>query len=95
MRKLTVNTFLTLDGVMQAPGGPDEDPSGGFTFGGWSVNYWDEQMGQVMGEALSTPFDLQRVRCTLRGRAAGRAAPAWTPEQPRHFAPRGRPQAAR
>ena len=58
MRKLIVSTFLTLDGVMQAPGGPGEDDSGGFAHGGWSVNYWDEQMAQVMGEAMSRPFDL-------------------------------------
>jgi dihydrofolate reductase len=64
MRKLTVNTFLTLDGVMQAPGGPEEDPSGGFAHGGWSVNYWDDQMGQVMGDAMSTPFDLVLGRKT-------------------------------
>jgi hypothetical protein len=57
MRKLIVTTFLTLDGVMQAPGGPEEDDSG-FAHGGWSVNYWDEQMVEVMGEAMSTPFDL-------------------------------------
>jgi dihydrofolate reductase len=64
MRKLVVSTFLTLDGVMQAPGGPEEDPSGGFTHGGWSVNYWDELMGQVMGEATSRPFDLLLGRKT-------------------------------
>jgi dihydrofolate reductase len=64
MRKLIVSTFLTLDGVMQAPGGPEEDESGGFTHGGWSVNYWDEQMGRVMGEAMSTPFDLLLGRKT-------------------------------
>ncbi|MDQ1751292.1 MAG: hypothetical protein QOE71_2348 [Pseudonocardiales bacterium] len=64
MRKLIVSTFLTLDGVMQAPGGPEEDNSGGFAHGGWSVNYWDEQMGQIMGEAMSTPFDLVLGRKT-------------------------------
>ncbi|MFL5778175.1 MAG: dihydrofolate reductase family protein [Chloroflexota bacterium] len=56
MRSLIVSTFLTLDGVMQAPGGPDEDDSGDFRHGGWSVNYWDDMMGQVMGEATSKPF---------------------------------------
>jgi dihydrofolate reductase len=64
MRRLIVSTFLTLDGVMQAPGGPDEDNSGGFAHGGWSVNYWDEQMGQVMGEAMSKPFELVLGRKT-------------------------------
>jgi dihydrofolate reductase len=64
MRKLIVSTFLTLDGVMQAPGGPGEDDSDGFALGGWSVNYWDEQMGQVMSEAMSTPFDLVLGRKT-------------------------------
>jgi dihydrofolate reductase len=56
MRELLVTTFLTLDGVMQAPGGPGEDDDNGFAHGGWSVNYWDEQMGQVMAEATSAPF---------------------------------------
>jgi dihydrofolate reductase len=64
MRKLIVSTFLTLDGVMQAPGGPGEDDDDGFAHGGWSVNYWDEQMGQVMNEAMSTPFDLVLGRKT-------------------------------
>ena len=58
MRKLIVSTFLTLDGVMQAPGGPEEDDSGDFAHGGWSVSYWDERMGEVMTAAMSTPFDL-------------------------------------
>ena len=64
MRKLVVNTFLTLDGVMQAPGGPEEDPTGGFTHGGWSVSYWDDVMGQHMGEAFTKPFDLLLGRKT-------------------------------
>ena len=64
MRKLAVGTFLTLDGVMQAPGGPGEDPSGGFTHEGWSVNYWDDRMGQIMGEFMSKPFDLLLGRKT-------------------------------
>jgi dihydrofolate reductase len=64
MRKLSVNTFLTLDGVMQAPGGPEEDPTGGFAFGGWSANYWDEAMGEIMGKAMAAPFDLVLGRKT-------------------------------
>ena len=64
MRELIVTTFLTLDGVMQAPGGPEEDDSGGFAHGGWSVNYWDELMGQVMGEATSIPFAMVLGRTT-------------------------------
>jgi dihydrofolate reductase len=64
MRQLTVNAFVTLDGVMQAPGGPNEDPSGGFAHGGWSVNYWDDVMNEVMGAALGEPFDLLLGRRT-------------------------------
>ena len=64
MRKLIVQTFLTLDGVMQAPGGPGEDDDGGFAHGGWSVSYWDEQMGQVMDQATSKPFAMVLGRRT-------------------------------
>ena len=51
MRKLVVNTFMSVDGVMQSPGGPDEDPTGGFTHGGWAVNYFDDEMMEQMSEA--------------------------------------------
>lgn len=64
MRRLIVTTFLTLDGVMQAPGGPEEDDSDGFAHGGWSVNYWDDRMGQVMGGIMGKPFDLLLGRKT-------------------------------
>jgi dihydrofolate reductase len=64
MRPLVVSTFLTLDGIMQAPGGPEEDPTNGFTHGGWSVGYWDDAMGQRMGEIMSPPFDLLLGRRT-------------------------------
>ncbi len=49
---------MTLDGVMQAPGGPEEDTDGGFAYGGWSANYWDEIMGNVMTGFMNTPFEL-------------------------------------
>lgn len=64
MRKIFVQTFMTLDGVMQGPGGPDEDRDGGFDQGGWSVNYWDEMMGGVMGAAMSNDNDLLLGRRT-------------------------------
>ena len=57
MRDLVVQAFVTLDGVMQAPGGPEEDPTGGFEYGGWSVSAWDETMMATMGEAESLPSD--------------------------------------
>ena len=63
-RKLVVLTFVTLDGVMQAPGGPEEDPSGGFKHGGWVAGYWDDFMGNVMAEQMKWPFDLLLGRKT-------------------------------
>jgi dihydrofolate reductase len=64
MRKLIVNTFMSLDGVMQAPGGPEEDPAGGFQYGGWSVPYWDDRMGEIMGAWMTPPFDIVLGRRT-------------------------------
>jgi dihydrofolate reductase len=64
MRKVVAAAFASLDGVMQAPGGPLEDPVGGFTHGGWTFHYWDEPMGRFMGETFSSPFDLLLGRKT-------------------------------
>jgi len=64
MRKLIVLSFITLDGVMQAPGGPGEDESGGFKYGGWSVGYFDDFLGNVMTEQMDHPFDLLLGRKT-------------------------------
>jgi dihydrofolate reductase len=65
MRKIIVLTFVTLDGVMQAPGGPEEDESGNFKHGGWTVPYFDDSLGRVMAEQMSHPFDLLLGRKTF------------------------------
>ena len=65
MRKIIVLTFITLDGVMQAPGGSGEDDSGGFKYGGWTVPYFDDFLGKVMTEQMSRPFDLLLGRKTF------------------------------
>lgn len=65
MRKIKASTFISLDGVMQAPGGPEEDPTNGFSFGGWTVPFWNEDgMDEVMGEIFSTPYELLLGRKT-------------------------------
>lgn len=64
MRKIIAAAFVSLDGVMQAPGGPEEDPTGGFTQGGWTFGYWDDAMGAWMGETFAKPFDLLLGRKT-------------------------------
>jgi dihydrofolate reductase len=64
MRKITVLSFITLDGVMQAPGGPEEDPSEGFKYGGWTAPYGDEVSGQVMQKQME-PADLLLGRKTF------------------------------
>jgi dihydrofolate reductase len=64
MRKLVVLSFITLDGVMQAPGGPEEDPTGGFRYGGWVAGYFDDFLGQIMDRQMNKPFDLLLGRRT-------------------------------
>ncbi|MDQ3123894.1 MAG: dihydrofolate reductase family protein [bacterium] len=64
MRKIVVLSFISLDGVMQAPGGPEEDTSGDFKYGGWTVPYWDDFSGEEMGKQMGVPFDLLLGRKT-------------------------------
>ena len=64
MRNLVVLSFVTLDGVMQAPGGPKEDTSGNFKYGGWTAGYWDDFMGKVMAIQMGKSFDLLLGRKT-------------------------------
>ncbi|MBP7694587.1 MAG: dihydrofolate reductase family protein [Anaerolineales bacterium] len=75
MRKVIVLEHLTLDGVIQAPGGPDEDPSGGFAYGGWIAPYSDALLGAALRRQMSLPFDL------LLGR---RTFDIWAPYWPHH-----------
>lgn len=65
MRKIIILTFLSLDGVMQAPGGPEEDPSGNFKFGGWTFPYFDSELGKIMESQMSDPSDLLLGRKTF------------------------------
>jgi dihydrofolate reductase len=64
MRKVLATVQMSLDGVMQAPGGPEEDPAGGFKFGGWSVNYWDDTTASAMGDVFGQPHELLLGRKT-------------------------------
>lgn len=64
MRKITASTFVSVDGIMQAPGGPQEDPVNGFKFGGWVFPHADETMGGVIGELFAKPFALLLGRKT-------------------------------
>ncbi len=70
MRKIVVLTFISLDGVMQAPGGPEEDDSGNFKYGGWTVPYFDDSLGDVMADQMGHPFDLLLGRKTFESFAA-------------------------
>ncbi|HVN58932.1 MAG TPA: dihydrofolate reductase family protein [Bacteroidales bacterium] len=78
MRKIIVLSFITLDGVMQAPGGPGEDPSSGFKFGGWVAPYFDEAGGKVMEKQLK-PADL------LLGRKTYEIFASYWPEHGDHW----------
>lgn len=64
MRTIRMTAFVSLDGVMQAPGGPDEDPTGGFPFGGWVAPFWDDTLDAAVTETFATPFDLLLGRKT-------------------------------
>lgn len=70
MRKLTSTTFVTLDGIMQAPGGPGEDDAGGFQSGGWSVHYWDDVLNEIMAATFAVKPDLLLGRKTYQVFAA-------------------------
>lgn len=75
MREIVVLSFVSVDGVMQAPGGPEEDSSDGFGFGGWTVPFFDEFTGRIMGVQMSMPFDL------LLGRKTYEIFAGYWPEQ--------------
>ena len=64
MRKIIAITQVTLDGVMQSPGGPEEDPSNGFTHGGWAMSFGDDVLGQVIAETIAGEFDMLLGRRT-------------------------------
>jgi len=64
MRKIVTTTFVTMDGVMQAPGGPQEDASGGFAYGGWQANVGDESLREALGELMTPPFAMLLGRAT-------------------------------
>jgi len=65
VRKIIVLEFITLDGIMQAPGGPKEDTSGDFKFGGWTAPYFDDFSGKAMAEQMKQPFSLLLGRKTF------------------------------
>jgi dihydrofolate reductase len=75
MRRITVLEHITLDGVIQAPGGPDEDTSGGFAYGGWIAPYSDEIVGTALRRQMDMPFDLLLGRKTFE---------IWAPYWPAH-----------
>lgn len=75
MRKVIAVEHISLDGIIQAPGGPDEDSSGGFAYGGWIMPYADEVLGSIIRAQMNTPFDLLLGRKTYD---------IWAPYWPHH-----------
>jgi dihydrofolate reductase len=75
MRKVIVLEHISVDGVIQAPGGPDEDPSGGFAYGGWIAPYSDEILGTALRKQMNSSFDLLLGRKTFE---------IWEPYWPKH-----------
>jgi dihydrofolate reductase len=75
MRKIIVLEHISMDGVIQAPGGPDEDPTGGFAYGGWIAPYSDEVLGTLLKKQMDKPFDLLVGRKTFE---------IWEPYWPQH-----------
>ena len=76
MRKIITTTFVTMDGVIQAPGGSTEDTSGGFAHGGWQLDggYQDDVTGKIIEEFMTTPFELLLGRRTYEIFEIGRAS---------------------
>lgn len=70
MRRIVTTTFVTLDGVMQGLGGPEEDRDGGFAYGGWSATYWDEMMRNTINRSMELPFELLLGKRTYSAFAA-------------------------
>jgi dihydrofolate reductase len=95
VRRLVVSTFVSLDGIAQAPGGPEEDEAGGFSLGGWTVPYFDDTVGAFMDELMGKPFDLVLGRRTYEIFAAywPHAGEEGAPlnDATKHVASRGRP----
>jgi len=79
MRKLIVAEFVSLDGVMQAPGGPDEDTDGGFNYGGWTHPYWHDDIGAYIFQSLSEGDTLLLGRKTWQGHSVFESIPEGDP----------------
>jgi hypothetical protein len=74
MRKIITTTFVTLDGIMQAPGGPEEDASGGFKYGGWQAHVMDDSLSEDLSELMKPPFAMLLGQLpTTSSRASGRS----------------------